>query len=394
MKKIALFHRYGIGGHMECGGHFLDIAIEKWIREGVDVHYYGYKSYGARAVPHAALRVHSLPFFFRRSSGVDKLLKTILWYFFLPFMCLHARICGIQMVFADETLPLTSLIYVIFFGRGASMTVADFFLRIYAERYPWMGPVDRLITWLDAIGWKHLGAVLTKTNAAKAYLVQLGVSADRIYTIYNSCDLHSFRPVDVLAARRRFGISSDAFILVHHGILHPNKGNDRIIRTLPDLLESTPNLLLLLVGDGPEKSALEQLAKQLGVQKQVKFTGWLETEADVNEALNTADVGLVIRIGQTSDHFHVTDTLTHEMSAGLPIIAANLAGIAEIIKDGETGFLFSPDDMDEFKAKLRALYGSPDLRNSLAEVSRSIAARKFDVQSIGEQIAKTVLCSS
>lgn len=386
-KKVAVFHRYGPSGHMECGGHFLDAAVDEWTRRDIEVHHYGYRSYGAGVVPPEALKVHCLPFLFRRCSDGDKLVKTLLWYLFLPFLCLSARLRGIRYVFVDETLPLTSWCYAVFFGRGTMMTVADFFLRIYAERHPWLCWLDGFITRLDAMGWMCLGTILTKTESAKRYLIALGIKDERIHTIYNSCDTERFHPTDRNAARKRFDISLSAFVFVHHGVLHPNKGNDRIIHGLSVLKEYIPGVVFLLVGSGPEMANLERLVHELGLQDHVKFTGWLAGEDDVNEALNTADVGLVMRIGQTSDHFHVTDTLTHEMAAGLPILAARLDGIAEIIEEGRSGYLFSPDCETDWTSKLLMYYREPAIRERFGATSRALAAKLFDVRKIGCEIA-------
>ena len=390
-KRIALFHRYGPGGYMECGGHFLNAAIKRWNELQYEVHFYGYKSSKARAAPSDALKLHLLPIMFRRSSRFDKLIKTFLWYLVLPFMCIDARIKGIRIVFADETLPLTSWFYVLFFGRGASMTVADFFLRIYAEKHPWMDKLDKMVTYIDAWGWKCMGAVFTKTNTAKNYLIQLGVQKNRIHTIYNSCDQERFHPVNQKQARKKLGIQDRAFVLVHHGVLHPNKGNDRIINTVLALTREIPSFLFLLIGNGPEKEALERLVCELGIQSHVMFTGWLPSEYDLNEALNAADVGLVMRIGQTSDHFHITDTLTHEMAAGLPVVAAKLDGIAEIISDGGNGFMFSPEDMRMFTQKVVMLYHDKELREDFSKKSLLIANELFAVESVTAAIVEAVV---
>ena len=96
------------------------------------------------------------------------------------------------------------------------------------------------------------------------------------------------------AARKRFGYDASHLVLMHHGILHPNKGNDRILRSLAKLRPALPQLRYLLVGDGAEMANLRALAKELAIEDIVQFTGWLPKLSDVNEAINAGDIGLVM----------------------------------------------------------------------------------------------------
>jgi glycosyltransferase involved in cell wall biosynthesis len=306
-------------------------------------------------------------------------------------MALRCRWMGVDAVFMDETLPLSALIVRTFYGQKVAMTVADFFMTIYFRRLRWLRPLCRMVEALDLAAWRRLPLIFTHVRHARSYLAERGVPADRIHPVYNPCDRRTYFPRDRVEARRRFGIPADALVLVHHGILHPNKGNDRIIRAVADLRRRVPNLLYLLVGSGPERERLVALAGSLGVPDGVLFTGWLPAEEDVNWALNAADIGLVMRIGQFSDSFHITDTLVHEMACRLPILAARLAGIEEVIRDGENGFLFDPDDLEEFKAKLLALAADPALRERLGRAALEVCAREFDLDRAADQMAGPLL---
>ena len=167
----------------------------------------------------------------------------------------------------------------------------------------------------------------------------------------NPIDHQKFHPIDEKTRaknREKFGFSENDIVLSHHGILHPNKGNDWILHRIAELKSELPNLKFLLIGNGPEMENLKKISNDLRITESVIFTGWLPTENDLNNAIAASDIGLVMRIGQETDHFHMTDTLSHEMACAKPILAVNLRGIAEIIKNGENGFLFSPEKPEEF----------------------------------------------
>lgn len=389
--KIALWHRYGPGGHTACGGHCIPEVV-RLLSAHSEVHYFGMKS--REPVPplirdHAIL--HSLPFVFDRASTRDKLVKTVIWYLLLPFIALRCRFMGVSAVYMDETLPLAPLVARVFFGPKVAITVADFFLAVYFERVRWMRPVCRMLQRVDYATWRRLPLVFTKTNYTHGFLTGLGVKPDRIHTSYNPCDRAVYHPADRAEARRRLGLAETDFVLVHHGILHPNKGNDQIIRTLARLSGRMATWRYLLIGSGPEMEPLKKLCAELGVSEKVIFTGWLAAETDVNWALNAADVGLVMRIGQATDNFHVTDTLVHEMACGLPILAAGLKGIAEIVIEGDSGLLFQPTDMDEFAAKLETLAADPDTRRRLGRKALALSTEYFDLNTISSRMAEALL---
>jgi glycosyltransferase involved in cell wall biosynthesis len=221
------------------------------------------------------------------------------------------------------------------------------------------------VEWIDCWSWKKLPVVYTHVEFAKKFLVERGLEADRIHVVPNPCDHTKFHPVDPATraeTRRNFGFTEEDLVLSHHGILHPNKGNDWILHRIAELEEEIPNLNYLLIGDGPEMKNLNQLALKLGIQDRVVFTGWLPSEKALNNALASSDIGLVMRIGQKTDHFHMTDTLNHEMACGKPIMAVDLKGIAEFIEDGKNGFLFSPDHPEAFTTKLTDLAHNPSKR--------------------------------
>jgi len=344
--------------------------IVRRLAESCEVHYYGMHTDGE--VPelirkHAIL--HYLPLHFDRASNIDKFMKTSLWYLALPFAALRFRLMGVKAIYNDETVPLTAPLLQLFFGRNVAITVMDFFLDIYGEKAPPLKPLLRLCKWIDRQAWRRLPIIYTKVNYTHEYLARLGVERSRIHTVYNPCDPDKFFPADRESARKTWGYSENDVVLVHHGILHPNKGNDRIIMAISELRKDLPSLRFLLIGDGAEMDTLRDHVRELGIEDIVTMPGWLPSERELNEALNAADVGLVMRIGQYTDNFHLTETLAHEQACGLPIIAADLKGIAEAIVDGETGYLFAPEDMEAFKAKLTELVRNPERRTQFGKAS-------------------------
>ena len=108
-------------------------------------------------------------------------------------------------------------------------------------------------------------------------------------------------------------------------------------------------------------------------------------------ALNAGDIGLVMRVGAQSDDFHMTGALVHNMACGLPVLAARLGGVSEVIRENQNGLLFDPRDPAEFRAKLRTLIHHPDLRRQYGAAARRDAQIHFDMQSVTTRTVSPLL---
>ncbi|NCD34080.1 MAG: glycosyltransferase [Spartobacteria bacterium] len=382
--KIALWFRYGPAEHTE-----LFHAIPKiiaYLSDRAEVHYYGLKS--EKPIPELIeqkCQVHHLPFFVDRTNTRDKFLKTALWVLCMPIIGLKCRMQGVDAVYIDETVPLTALLARIFYGPNVAFTVADFFTDIYFQKKGITQFVGRVVRAIDTRSWKRIPLFFTRAKSTRTYLASLDIPESHVCPVYDPCDFSIYFPIKAsqrFAARADLGIEPEHVVLVHHGILHPNKGNERIIRALATMKGKQPNLRYLLVGDGPDMDHLKRLTRELEMDDVVLFTGWLPTLKDVNNALNAGDIGLVMRTGQQSDDFHMTGALVHSMATGLPVISAHLAGVAEVIHDNENGFLFAPDNMDEFCAKLTQLIETPGIRAEFGQKTLTLAHEIFDMESV------------
>ncbi len=388
--RIALWFRYGPAEHTDL---FPAIpAVIEQLAQHAEVHYYGFKS--DRAVPDRIARnavVHDLPFHINRGSEKDKLRKTLLWYLLIPCIGLRCRLNGTRAVFIDESLPLMPLLARVFFGRNVACAVADFFLSVYADR-SWL--IRRCAGWIqacDRFAWRRVACIFTRTKTAQRWLTEQGVPADRVHPVYDPCDFDIYHPADRAEARAQLELPADAVILVHHGILHPNKGNDRILRALAAERERFPKLIYLLIGDGPDMARLRALADELQLTDRVRFTGWLKTLPEVNHALNAGDIGLVMRVGQPTDDFHLTGALVHSMACGLPVLAARLAGIAEVVEEDKNGLLFDARDLADFPDQLERLYHDAALRQRLGNQALADAHTHFDIRRTTEEIVTPLL---
>jgi len=149
------------------------------------------------------------------------------------------------------------------------------------------------------------------------------------------------------------------------GRLTDQKGYDALVRALPSL----PDATLVLVGDGPERGALEALAAELGVAERLLVTGWTES---ARRWLPTFDAFALPSLWEG-----MPLVILEAMHAGLPVVANDVGSVAEAVTDGETGYVVTPGDEATLRERLARLLGDPALRARLGERGRAIAADRF-----------------
>ncbi len=388
--RIALWFRYGPADHAQ-----LFHAIPRIVQDlatHAEVHYFGLKS--KTPVPDLIREnavLHYLPFTVDRTCTRDKWWKTALWIISIPWIALWCRFHRVRAVYIDETIPLAAPLARLFYGPRVAMTIADFFIDIYAEQHAAVRLFGGLIKRLDLWAWRRLPLIFTRAKSTRAWLAEQGIPEDRVQPVYDPCEFSIYHPTDRAAARQPVNLPPDAVVLVHHGILHPNKGNDRILRALAEHRDRFPKLRYLLIGDGPDMERLRAMTKELDIEERVHFTGWLKTLEEVNQAINAGDIALVMRIGQRSDDFHMTGALVHGMACGLPVLGARLGGVSEVITDDHNGYLFDPHTLRDFPDKLETLYRDPALRKRLGEQALADAQHHFDIQRITDQTVAPLL---
>jgi len=146
-------------------------------------------------------------------------------------------------------------------------------------------------------------------------------------------------------------------LLIAVGRLHPIKGYPRLIRLLSDLLASYPKVGLIILGDGEMMKELKQLVNELGVANNVVFAGF---QKQIGNYLAVSDIFI------NSSHSEAMPmTILEAMSLGKPVIASNVGGINEIIKDGENGFLVDYNDVMSTKEKIKFIIDNKIIRNQI-----------------------------
>ncbi|MGJ8603505.1 MAG: glycosyltransferase [Marivita sp.] len=150
------------------------------------------------------------------------------------------------------------------------------------------------------------------------------------------------------------------------------KGVPILIDALAHLSDKHPDLTLRLVGDGPDRTALEAEVKARGLQDKVTFLGY-KSQAEVAEELAQTDVFVLPSFAEG-----VPVVLMEAMAAQVPVLTTRIAGVPELVEDGVSGRLVPPGDAQAFADVLGGLLSDPDLRRSFGTAGRAKVIAEYD----------------
>lgn len=169
-----------------------------------------------------------------------------------------------------------------------------------------------------------------------------------------------------VAARRRLGIPPGTFAIVAIGRLVAIKRLDRLVDAFALVVADVPRAHLYLVGGGASRTALERQVAETGLRAHVSFMGWSE---DTPDWYAGADV-----VALTSDREGTPLALIEAAAAARPVVATDVGGVADVVADGETGFIVAPSDTRGFADRLVTLAHKPALRAAMSSKAPARAA--------------------
>jgi glycosyltransferase involved in cell wall biosynthesis len=205
----------------------------------------------------------------------------------------------------------------------------------------------------------------------QAVIANEGIAPQRVDVIYNGVDMNPFfRAVpDRTSLRSEMGCGPDDLVLLQVARLDYLKDHATALRTLQNVLAHKPGARLVLVGDGPQRSKIEEEMKRRDLGGRVVFLG---QRGDVARLLSAADVFLLTSISEG-----IPLTVIEAMSAGVPVVATRVGGVGEIVIEGTTGLLAPAGDDRALAEHVLRLAAAPELRRRLGDEGRARARAVF-----------------
>ena len=221
-----------------------------------------------------------------------------------------------------------------------------------------------------------------KTISKCSHLVAITEQVKRLYSNLIDRDKISVIPLGVntkLFRPTTRNKRKQEFELLFVGSLYPIKGAKYLIRSMKYVVREEEEVKLRIIGEGPEKKRLELLAKRLGLRDKVIFEGFVPHNKIVRYYQN-CDIFCFLTLGEP---FGIA--ILEAMACGKPVVASNIGGPAEIVKDSETGFLVNPKNVRLVAKKIIQLIKNEKLREKMGRKARRTVMEKYSLEKISEK---------
>ncbi|HEY1701375.1 MAG TPA: glycosyltransferase family 4 protein [Trebonia sp.] len=215
--------------------------------------------------------------------------------------------------------------------------------------------------------------VVTLGEAMRDEIIARGVPADKVIIVPNGVSTEFLRPLPPAGPiRARLGLAEGDFAVGVVSSLVAHEGLSTLLEAVKLLQDGGVPARALIVGDGPERNALQRRAEELGLSDAI-FTGRVPL-SQVRNYHAALDVFVVPRTPDRVCQLVTPLKPVEAMASGLPVVVSGVSALGEIIKDEVTGMQFPPGDAAALAEHLRRLHADPDLRRSLGENARAWVA--------------------
>ncbi|NLI05448.1 MAG: glycosyltransferase family 4 protein [Actinomycetaceae bacterium] len=330
------------------------------------------------------MRVLEQPFTVDQTNGRDKWFKTVRWYWGMGGLLKKIRALNPALIICKETLPFIPGC-VAKTGIPTIIETSDWWWSILLGHRKWG---RQLADWMEARevrSWnRHSVKATVSTRAEGQLLVAKGLDPSRVAVINAPQNPGVFCPLSPRPTKTELGLDENLKYFAIFGIIRGGKGYDQLLDWWTPVMKKHPDWRLVIIGGaGGETWCRKEIAKR-GLESAVHMTGWLPTKQDVNRWLNAMDAVLAHRRNSPDNQGIIPSALYNGLSTGRPVVATGLPGMAEIVRDGIDGFLFTPDDEDSFIHALERAVDDPTAAAKIGLAGAARAAECFNPQTAAQ----------
>jgi len=219
---------------------------------------------------------------------------------------------------------------------------------------------------------KCANRIITVSKETMKYVLKLGADKSKTSVIYNGVDTDYFHPVNKEESRKKLGLPKNRKIILSVRRLVYKNGLDTLIESVPLLTRDHPDLLFVVAGKGPSRKLIEDRIKELGIDANIKLTGFVPDR-------------LLPLYYDAADYFILPSAsgeglplvLLEAMACGLPVIATTVGGTPEIIKHMKNGVLVPPRNPEAMAETMSKLLSEERLGATIGEEARRIVEDRF-----------------
>ena len=238
---------------------------------------------------------------------------------------------------------------------------------VVATCHNWVGGTTALGIYnhLDRLALKKFGALAAVSDEVAQRLLDAGVPAEKIKIIANGIDVQAFehaQPLPVLNVTNEKVIGMVAR-------LDLQKGFEYLLRAVRELCNTFAGLKVVIVGEGPDRQAIEEMVKEYGLQSNVVLAG---QQSEMPAVYAAMDIFVLPSLNEG-----LPMTILEAMAASRPVIATRVGAIPKVIHDGENGLLVNPRDTEGLRNAIASLLSDPERCRRMGEKAHDWVSRNY-----------------
>lgn len=243
----------------------------------------------------------------------------------------------------------------------------------FNDYQPWLR--KKFFVWLERLTARFTDRfiVVSRCDKQRGLTNRIGTE-DKYKLIPYGIDYTEFSGVQGQGIRSELGIGSQDLVIGMIACFKPQKCPQDFIKLAHLVNQTMPNVKYVLVGDGILRKQIERLILKFSLQKQVILTGW---RSDIAKILSAIDVFVLTSLWEG-----LPVTVLEAMAASRPVVASNTGGIAEVIKEGENGFLTLCRDINNMSERLIALLKNEALRKQISQNTKNSLGFDFSIENM------------
>ncbi len=241
---------------------------------------------------------------------------------------------------------------------------------------------------IDGVEWwasyEAARVIVTSNYMRREVCKHFKLPWDKIEVIPNGIDLDRYRiSVNRYEIRERYGVHSGEKLILFVGRLVPQKGVEHLIRAIPLILEKHPEAKFIIVGEGWMKDRLEALARSILMNHQkIMFTGFIP-DNEVIALMASADALVIPSIYEP---FGIV--ALEGMAVGVPVVASQVGGLAEVVEHDKTGVLVYPENPESIAWGVNYVLSNPEHSNWLVYNAREMLQKTYSWEAIARKTIK------
>lgn len=277
---------------------------------------------------------------------------------------------GVEQVHCAKVLPEGLFAMALRYGRSI-----PYIIYAHGEEIQ-ICQTSRILSWLMPTVYNNAAAIIANSTNTKSLLEDVGVRPGKVHIIHPGVDVHEFCGQESLGRdiRQRHKLTGPVLLTV--GRLQRRKGQDMVIRALPEIKKAFPTIGYLIVGSGEEKGYLQNLSYECGVADHVVFAGKIP-DSELPGYYAACDVFVMPnrQIGEDIEGFGMV--YLEAGAAGKPVIGGTSGGTGDAIVDGVTGLRVDGENLSDLCDAIMHILSDPQKAKRLGEHGRQRVLKDF-----------------